>query len=168
MSNILLRSITGTIFIAIILGSIWLGLSTSIVIISSITILSLNEYIDLFKSSDVSINKPLALTFGISIFGILLTQYVINQDLLKINLSVLIFPLLFGYFLTELYRKKNNPLTNIGIALIGFIYIFTPFILTLLILKNEIDAQYLLMGMFILIWTNDTFAYLSGRFFGKN
>ncbi len=167
MSNILLRAITGTIFIAVILGSIWLGLSTSIVIISSITILSLNEYIDLFKSSGVSINKPLALTFGISIFGILLTQFVITPSFLNLNLTVLTFPLVFGYLLTELYRKKTNPLTNIGITFIGFIYIFTPFILTLLILKNEIDAQYLLMGMFILIWTNDTFAYLSGRFFGK-
>lgn len=167
MSNILLRAITGTIFISVILGSIWFGLLTSIIIISLISILSLNEYIDLFKNSEVSLNKSLVLIFGVSIFGILLTEYIIGQDLLEINLSIFILPILFGYLLTELYRKKDNPLTNIGIGFIGFIYIFTPFILTLLILKKEIDAQYLLMGMFILIWTNDTFAYLSGRFFGK-
>lgn len=167
MSNILLRAITGTIFISVILGSIWFGLLTSIIIISLISILSLNEYIDLFKNSEVSLNKSLVLIFGVSIFGILLTEYIIDQELLEINLSIFILPVLFGYLLTELYRKKDNPLTNIGIGFIGFIYIFTPFILTLLILKKEIDAQYLLMGMFILIWTNDTFAYLSGRFFGK-
>jgi len=56
---------------------------------------------------------------------------------------------------------------NIGTQLLGLVYVVFPFMLIIELRMNAIDAGNLLIGMFVLIWSNDTFAYLSGRFFGK-
>jgi phosphatidate cytidylyltransferase len=69
--------------------------------------------------------------------------------------------------LAELWTKKEHPLINISVLVFGIIYVVGPFYLT--IDMNLRDDSYMpsVVAMFLLIWTNDTFAYLSGRLFGK-
>ena len=53
--------------------------------------------------------------------------------------------------------------------ILSFFYIGVPFIfLSFLSDENKPLDSNLLLGVFIIVWTNDTFAYLTGRTFGKN
>jgi phosphatidate cytidylyltransferase len=46
-------------------------------------------------------------------------------------------------------------------------YLIVPFFLVIALNRMSDHQNPLAIGMFLLIWTNDTFAYLSGRFFGR-
>lgn len=167
MSNLLQRAITGALFVALIIASILLGSYTTVVVFSVFFILGIVEYFKLFKE-----NKIVQLKWGMPVFvsaliyGLLVASLFFQIDT-KL-LGALIIPILLLLMMTELWRKKINPLVNLGIQLFGFFYLVIPFFLTVYIRsKDEKYFGYTLVGMYVLIWSNDTFAYLSGRFFGK-
>jgi phosphatidate cytidylyltransferase len=74
--------------------------------------------------------------------------------------------------MVALYSQHPNPLEAIGTAVVGILYIPIP--LALLNLFNDpifmhVDQpKYMVLGFFLLVWANDTFAYLTGVTFGKH
>jgi phosphatidate cytidylyltransferase len=167
MSNLLVRAITGALFVALIIGSILLGDFTTVGVFSAFLILGLIEYFKLFKENKiVHLKWGMPVVVSILIYGLLLSTLFYKVDTKLVG--ALIIPILLLLMMTELWRKKSNPLVNLGIQLFGFFYLVIPFFLTIYIRSND-DAfgGYTLVGMYVLIWSNDTFAYLSGRFFGK-
>lgn len=166
MNNLLIRALTGVIFVGVILGSIfWHPLAASSVF-GIFMVLGIVEFIKLFKDHkhvDVSIVLGLASTlailviFAAGIYGIIP----------KPSIGVFILPVLFVTILIELWRKKDYPIQNLAITLLGFIYVALPFLL-LINMSFEGNQEFpMLAGMFILIWSNDTFAFLTGNVIGK-
>ena len=165
MSNILLRAITGFFFIGVIVGALWIGNLIGSIVLTLFAILGLNEFFNLFNNHlKISINKNAALSSSTIIFLMLALIITLKYDL---KYLIIIIPIIFLYLLIELYRKKANPIENLGIYALSLIYIVIPFILAIHLNVLSSHQEPLVIGMFLLIWTNDTFAYLSGRFFGK-
>jgi len=77
-------------------------------------------------------------------------------------------------FIIELFRKNDTPFVNVAYTLLGVLYIVLPFAMLFHLgfyTNNSFSEHYsyqIILGIFILLWTNDTGAYLSGRFFGKH
>ncbi|MES2588355.1 MAG: CDP-archaeol synthase [Bacteroidota bacterium] len=165
MSNLLQRALTGILFVASIVLSIWFNNYAAIAVFSLFFIGALVEYLNLFSNHEfIQIEKYSFLIFNFSFFALAIICL-----FFKLNFIFLfaIFPLLFLYMLLELWRKKPEPLVNIATGIFGFIYLLFPFSLILILLFVSTHSFPVLIGMFLLIWTNDTFAYFSGRFFGK-
>jgi phosphatidate cytidylyltransferase len=77
---------------------------------------------------------------------------------LAVNLSLIVF----------LYSDRKKPFTTPQKFLIGLFYLGGGCIfLTMIPYKDAVFAKYLIMGIFIMIWVNDSFAYLVGRTLGK-
>ena len=74
--------------------------------------------------------------------------------------------LIFGTFIIEIFRKKSNPIHNIAYVFLGQIYIAIPFVLMFTIYEEF--AAILLLSVFVIIWANDSFAYLIGSWLGKH
>lgn len=166
MNNILVRTLSGAVFISLILVPLFLENTVyTISVLSVFMVLGIVEYGKLFSNSKhVTINWQLNAFFSLLISGIIVLIYL---NYLPFFALVSVFPLFFIWNSTELWRKKEQPLINIGISVYGFLYVCVPLLLALLIHLSDSNSFPLLAGMFILIWTNDTFAFLSGKFFGK-
>lgn len=165
MSNFVTRGITGFFFVAIIVCAIIFGDWYFQVLFGLIAILSLNEFYGLFKSSDTSPNISQGLIIG-TVFYVM-GLYAIQQNSLNpyfIGLGVLFFPLV-GF--AELFRNKKTPFQNMGVTIIGILYIITPFLLLNMMRLNTKDF-WIVLSIFILTWSSDTFAYLIGRQIGKH
>jgi phosphatidate cytidylyltransferase len=165
MSNLAKRSITGLLFGIVVLGSILYGPYTQISIFSLFMLLGLIEFYRLFdKHPIIRVSKEIGVFIGVFIFSLLVG---ISLKVLPIISITIIFPLFFTLILNELWKKQENPIINISILVFGIIYIVIPFYLTIdLNLRNIADLP-LIVGMFLLTWTNDCFAYFIGRVFGK-
>jgi phosphatidate cytidylyltransferase len=165
MNNILLRALTGSVFVSLIIGALWWNISATIVVMSLFLILGLNEFFNLFKNDkSIQLSTTIAIVSNLAIFSILIGTM---TQIVEGAYFSLIFPILFLTFLTELWRKSKNPLVNIGIMTLGTFYLVVPFFFMIALGNMSDHKNPLVIGMFILIWTNDTFAYLSGRFFGR-
>jgi phosphatidate cytidylyltransferase len=165
MNNLVLRAITGAIFATVVLGSVLWNPFAQMAVFSIFMVLGLVEFYALFKNhSVVKVSKEIGLFIGLFIFTLMIG---ISLEWLPELSLVLVFPLFFTLILTELWTKKEHPLINISVLVFGIIYVVGPFYLT--IDMNLRDDSYMpsVVAMFLLIWTNDTFAYLSGRLFGR-
>src|SRR5690606_24914284 len=86
------------------------------------------------------------------------------------------FPLLvlFLPFVIELYRKSKTPFVNISYTIFGVFYITLPFAMLYHIgfyNNHQFSSEFsyaLIWGFFFILWSNDTGAYLSGKYLGKH
>lgn len=87
---------------------------------------------------------------------------------------ILMFLTLSTSFIFTLFSKHENPLDQISKIVLSLVYIGLPFMLLSIIhlsnpkIHNETFKINFVLSIFILLWINDTFAYLIGRKFGKN
>lgn len=83
-------------------------------------------------------------------------------------LAVLI-PLLSAVFVAELYRKQEDPLSNISTALSGLIYVAAPLcLLCALAFRGGSYSPWLTLCIIGIVAVNDTFAYITGILIGRH
>ncbi len=171
MSNLVVRSLTGGVFVAVLLGSIFWNEIAATAVLSLFFLLGLNEFNHLFKGhQEISLNSTVNLLFGVSIFTLLIITLF---NLIPSVFSLAVIPLVFIMNATELWRKEKNPIQNMAVGTFGLIYLIIPFFLMIYLnytdhLRNSEQTFFpLLAGFFLLVWTNDTFAYLTGMMIGK-
>lgn len=166
MNNFLQRTITGILFVTVIIGSVWWGPSTFQLLFLLIAILSLLEFYRLIESSGRHPFRSGGIAIGI------LTYILISGSAcgyFSYDWLVLLLPAGAIIFFSELYRKKENPFLNIALTFLGIMYALVPFaLLTELSYQPGYYHRGLLTGYFILLWSSDTFAYVWGSLFGRN
>ena len=168
----LTRAITGFLFILTIMAGIYFNSVIALSLFTLITVLGVDEFYGLVKTSKkiqpqnfwgILTALTTTILIGLIIFNIIEVKFIF--------ISVL---MIFFSFLIELYRKKDNPFNNVGFTLLGIVYIVIPF--TMLFHLgfysghgfNDSYSFQIILGFFLMLWTNDTGAYLAGRFFGKH
>ncbi|HEX5742589.1 MAG TPA: phosphatidate cytidylyltransferase [Flavobacteriaceae bacterium] len=85
--------------------------------------------------------------------------------------GVLLFLTIFVTFVSILFYKKEEVVNHLGKIFLSVIYIAVPFTLIAQIPFLNSNIQYVkttILGVFLLIWINDTFAYIVGSNIGKH
>ncbi|TNE54157.1 MAG: CDP-archaeol synthase [Bacteroidetes bacterium] len=165
MKNLLTRSITGIVFVGSILLSILLDPIVFAIVMGLYLFGALWEYCSFFILVP-QVHLPIKLFIGVAMTLYLLLSGIACW-LLDWQSVIFIIPILLFYVLSEIWRKKEHPLLNVSAGIFGIFYLVIPFLLTVILVRNSFPGLPLAIGMFVLIWTNDSFAYLSGRFIGK-
>lgn len=194
MNNLLKRALSGAVFVAVIIGSIvWHPYAYAGVFLVVI-VWALLEFYDIIKIDRVYANKFVGVLCGILLFCATFL-YIQKRDLVSGDIFLVFIPLIVILFICQLYTTGSHSFRAIGYTLTGVVYIALPFALLNGLVFIDYDAQYLstipmgtdlpadtnilqepniqynpgiLLGFFILLWANDTFAYLTGMLFGKH
>lgn len=138
------------------------------IVFSAFTFVGLIEFLKLSPVKD-GINKNI----GYLIFGMLIYALtgLIGLGYLDIRFIYLLLLIFFLTFVFELFRKQNASQERIGAWFMGFIYVALPFgLMSSLFVSGNLDGFRIdiLIGMFIIIWSSDVFAYLVGSWIGKH
>lgn len=168
--TILTRTLSGVVFVAIIMGAIFWKPIALAVLLFILTGLGLREFYGLFSSAKIIRNQIGGIVLGLIVYSAI-TAWAFSWIDAKVLLGL--FPLLFILFVFELYKKDKEPFTQLSFQILGIIYVAIPFALYQLVLQYPVGGvmnfePWLLAGIFILIWANDTFAFLFGISFGKH
>src|SRR5690554_226677 len=168
MNNIVTRAIWGALFVVIVISSFLVGSNATAIVLGFFMALGLFEFYRFFALSQVV--KPMSKS-GVIGGIVLYSGLVMHQmHIIDFDLHLLFIPLIFLPFLTVVFSKSKNPLLDLTVTFFPWIYVMFPFYLMFQIFNYEIidQAQWVfILGLFIMIWSNDTFAYLTGRSFGK-
>ena len=169
MNNLATRSLTAVFFVIVMVGSVLLGQNVFSVLMFIVTILSLNEFINIVTSDKVQPALWPTLIAGGSIYGILTAN---AMGLIAPEGLFVIIPFIFMLFLLELWRNKSNPFTNIAMSIAGVVYIALPFGLLMYFFDPVTLSGYkhfgIVLGYLLILWLNDTGAYFVGSLLGKH
>jgi len=166
MKNLLVRSITGITLVILIIGGIFMSKYTFALLFLLIMVGCLLEFFRFFRTTG---SHPLTI-YSIIIGALFFIITFLNTSGIIPTLYYLLFPIAILFIPgCELFRKKENKISNIAIGILGLNYIAIPFCLAnYVVLTNGIYNSFPLILLFILIWTNDTGAYIVGMNFGKH
>jgi phosphatidate cytidylyltransferase len=166
MNNFFTRTLTGALFVIVIVGA---TLFHHIVFVSLFLLIESLTLWEFYAICRLHKSQPLKY-YGLAIGAyLILTSYLTNFIDFGKFLYLLLFPMVVFIFIFELYRNNRHPLINIATTLLGIIYIALPF--SLLVPIAFLNGTYqgkLILGLFILMWTIDTGAYIFGKLFGKH
>ena len=169
MPELAVRIIVGLFVFGIFLSAIFIGKEIGFLAMFGFALLmGLNEFYNLV---DLGGFKPQRLTgylLGVSMFigNGLVTFFDFSE-------KFLLFPLLCLFLILpiELYRKRQDPFTNIAHGFLGIIYVAVPITLLINIVypNDEIGYNPLFFAAWLqLILSSDSGAYLAGTAFGKH
>jgi len=170
LTNFVKRSLTGGVFVAIVAAGILIHPYLFAVIFAAFIVLIQSEFYGLAKQAGLNPQSIFGQIIGVTLF-VLLFSYA--AGLLPSKTIYMVIPLFFTTVIFELFRKKDKPLENIAVSLLGNVYIAFPIsLLNFLVFPGLPDDQrfypWLLMGVFFIIWTYDTSAFIFGIWLGKH
>lgn len=170
MKNLITRTLAGAVFVAIIIGSIlWHPLAVYIVFFF-FNAIALWEFARLFENKGYQIPSSSLILIG-SLVYLLIGGYA--NSYIGSKAIVTILPIIFILFISSLFRKSNQVFEELGLKTLGVIYISIPFAMFNLVENMGLTGQanhepLFLILFFVIVWANDTFAYLLGSAFGKH
>ncbi|WP_289288940.1 phosphatidate cytidylyltransferase [uncultured Muribaculum sp.] len=164
MKNLLLRSLSGAIYVALIVAAILINRWTFLALCLLFAILALIEF---FKLSHVSTAKKSTATCIVDILGAIA---LITSTWCAVSFNIHTpFAAYLGYFLVrfimQLYVQDKSPLVNLAYSMMGQLYIGFPLAMMSCIYAI---SPYLVLAMFIFIWLNDTGAFIVGSSIGRH
>lgn len=167
MKQLLIRILTGAIYVT---TTICLILLHKYTLLLFLIVANIWLSIEFFKLLNLKWAKIISYIIITSIT--ILSVFFLFDFNLDMKFLWLIFPLIFIYFIIALYDKAEISIRNLSFSVLAFIYFTIPLIMILMLTSgnviefknNDFNPRTLLIIIFILIWTNDTFAYLTGCF----
>jgi len=170
MKNLIARTLSGILFLAVMIGAIIYGgyvfFSLSCVIVGIGTF----EFIKMTVSKATIAQKILSIIMSVVfVFGCwsITTFYFYApvSSFAIVGLSIT------AIFIIELYNKSETPLQNISSLVLPVLYIAVPFVLMNLFSYQDGDSYSsgkFILAFFILIWSNDVGAYCFGCTLGRH
>jgi len=164
-----IRTMWGTLFVIVLTGAILLGPYAYAMLFLVLSIFTLKEFYQLTTQFGFSPQLIPGLFVGGIIF---ILSFLETNNILTSKLYFVLVPMIFFFLVNELYRRKENPLGNIAITVLGNLYVSVPFsMLNYFVFRsNSPEIVYnssLLISIFIFIWSSDSGAYLFGCKFGR-
>jgi phosphatidate cytidylyltransferase len=160
------RAITGFFFVIVMLASVLLGQYVFSAFYLLVSILCLHEFYKLMAKSGVRPNMQAGMLNGVLVFVFVALQFYTTEA--RFLLVLLTFSMAL-IFIQELYKPSPTPFTNIAFTFLGIIFAVVPFsFFHALAFVNGHYNFHFPLAFLLMLWTNDTGAYLSGRFLGRH
>lgn len=161
MGDLLVRSLSGILYVLLILSTLFIDRTWSLAIIGFLSIITLREFLNLIQNKSYLPYLLLIISF---VFLYIEKDAIFAPVML---IASCVFNIVLTYHLFKSIQVKNNLLYQYGFSLL---YLIGGFFFMAKIAYADANIEYspvLLVCIFLLIWANDSFAYLIGVKFGK-
>jgi len=170
MGNFTKRIIFGLLYVVLIVASSLLGPVYFYGLFFIFLLFCLYEFLRIIKLKSVYPYILAITAYSLSIISN--NNLIVFEDNLfeKLSISVLAISVLFT-FITALISSRKIAIQYLGRIFLSFIYIIVPFSLLIKVPYLNYDHTFdttIILGVFILVWANDIFAFLIGKNFGKH
>ena len=169
--NLITRGVAGVVYVLILLFGILYNKYAFIAVFGFTLVLALNEFYRLIEDKTPHLISKLFNIISGTIIFISAYLFLEEKTMLALPLAALIY--LLALLVSAILINRSDIFNTIIYSAFGQLYITLPFCLLLLIsYEYEMaDPAYFyafILAIFVFIWVNDTFAFLTGVTMGKN
>lgn len=172
MNNTIVRSLSGVVFLLLIIGSLLLTPGLYLFLILCAVVIMTWEFITISTANSLIISSRLAMFLSALIYTVITLYF---KGIIEPNWLWLIAPLFLLLPISLLFEsghelaQERGELAKGGFLLVAPLYTSLPFAVTGAILFNsagEFDPK-LMLSLFLLLWSCDVGAYIFGMLFGQ-
>lgn len=177
MNTFFRRTLTGAWIVIFVMGGFWLHpvsfFLTGLIMLTG----TQYEYYLMIRNTGVRPQMVPGILTGITAYVI---STLIASGAIPINSFLFLIPMLLIMMVLELYRKQDKPFDSLAHTFFSLFYTVIPFSMfpfaafsrtglnSILPHNNIIFSPGIIIGFFLLIWANDTGAYLTGMSLGRH
>ncbi len=168
MNNFSKRTLSGLLFVILIVSSILISPVSFIIVFGIIVFITSYEFYgfkqDVFSKSDRIVFSGVAVV-------VFLFAFIIASGEHNTLFVILLVPIFLVVDFLFLMKDRTRLLPKLSYGITGWVYIAIPFSILNFIAYHFNDQDFsslFLVSLFGIIWINDTFAYLAGKFFGRH
>lgn len=189
-SNLAKRTLTGVLFVAVLVGGILYSPLTFTLLFCLISALTVHEYCRLVNEHCAarSVQVPTTLLIASAVYLFLAQVMYMTMGTMYVFAPYFLF--MIGLFVRELYLKRPDPIANWAYSALSQLYIALPFSLLVWLYvffcQPELGANSFLLpdflgntevfrasfllplSVFVFLWANDTGAYCIGSLLGRH
>jgi phosphatidate cytidylyltransferase len=171
------RTLTGAWIVIFILGGFWLH-PVSFFITGLILLAGTQyEYYLMIRNTGVRPQMIPGMITGVTAYVV---STLIASGSIPTNSFLILIPMMLIMMVIELYRKQDKPIDSLAHTFFSILYTAIPFSMfpfaafartglnSILPHANVIFSPGIIIGFFLLIWANDTGAYLTGMTIGRH
>ena len=166
MNNLTVRTIAGFVFTTVVIGSALLGPWALGAVFFFFALVGLFEFYQMVSHD--SQEKPrtvFGFALGIGLYVMLMFH---AMDKLESVAFWLLVPVLVLLLVAELIHLDKRAVDHISVTVMGLFYVIIPFAMVndLAFITGKFEWE-IPLGFFIILWGNDTAAYITGKFLGR-
>ena len=177
MNTFFRRTLTGAWIVIFVLGGFWLHPVSFFITGLALLLGTQYEYYQIIKNTGARPQVIPGMLMGIAAYVI---STLIASGLIPKNSYLFLIPMMLLMMVLELYRKEERPFDSLAHTFFSVLYSAIPFSMfpyaafsrtglnSILNHPNTIFSPGIIIGFFLLLWANDTGAYLSGMSFGRH
>lgn len=163
MNNMLTRAISGAVFVSILVFSILYSPYSFLGLFFICMLISIFEF-----SKMLQLKSTILYLIATTLFASSILEFWEVSAFYANAVSIL---MILFVFTNAVFNEKKDPIDSISKLLLCLAYACIPYIFISKIPFTNLHGTYqpnVIIGVFILIWSNDTFAYITGVTIGKH
>lgn len=164
MKEIGIRAATGAVYVGLTLLAAWAGPLPTLILFLPVCIIAAGELHNLLHTSAHDGRTRCMALAGIA-YIIIAANAVVPFQITGAVVAAALLLLVFVRMAMQLFSNEADPGREPGVNLLMILLIAVPFALLTHLVATD---HRLMIGIMILLWTNETGAYLTGKFLGKH
>ena len=171
MKTLIIRAITGALFVAILVAGIVLHPYSLLIVFTAITALTVWEFTTIVnRNLHLHVNRFITTVAAAYLF---VAVWAFNTNIMGAEVFIPYLISIIYLLVSELYFDRPDNIYNWALALMAQLYIALPFasLNTLCFISTPVGVSYYFwyaLSLFIFLWASDTGAYLFGSWLGKH
>jgi phosphatidate cytidylyltransferase len=177
LNNFFRRTLTGAWIVIFGMGGFWLHPISFFLTGLVMLIGTQYEYILMIRNTGVRPQMIPGIITGITAY---IVSTLIAYGVIPMGSLLVLIPMMIIIMVIELYRKQERPTDSLAHTFFSLLYTAVPFSMfpfaafsrtgldSLLTHEGIVFSPGIIIGFFLLIWANDTGAYLAGVSFGRH
>ena len=171
MKNLLIRTITGILFVVVLIGGIVWNPYSLLLLFTAITALTVWEFTTIAnRNMHLHINRFITTVAAAYLF---VAVWAFNTNIMGAEVFIPYLISIIYLLVSELYFDRSDTIQNWAIALMAQLYIALPFASfnTLCFISTPVGVSFYYwyaLSVFIFLWASDSGAYLIGSWLGKH
>ena len=171
MKNLIIRAITGALFVIILVGGIVYKPISLLILFTVITALTVWEFTTIVnRNMHLHVNRFITTVAASYLF---VAVWTFNTNIMGSEVFIPYLISIIYLLVSELYFDRPDNIQNWAMTFMAQLYIALPFasLNTLCFIATPAGVTYYYwyaLSLFIFLWANDTGAYLFGSWLGKH
>ena len=177
LKNLTVRTLSGAVLAAVLFGATFISGYGYVVLLAVVAAVGVWEFYNLCEGCGYKPQRYLGTALALIVYTFAALAFVEvvmggccwNTSVVWIVLA-LIPLLMFSGFVLELFRNYEHPIANVGVTLMGAVYVALP-VSAMLAVPQLLSGQgewlpWYAVCYILIIWANDVFAYIVGMTLG--